>query len=98
MRSSNMELAKEVVDHLKIPHGKVAIKRFADGEVFVKVEEVCRGKNIFILQSTSPPVNDSLMELLLMISTCRRASAKRITAIVPYYGYARQDRKVACSM
>jgi len=92
--SSNPELADKIAAHLNIEKGAIQIKRFADGEVFIKIGEVCRGKEIFILQSTSPPVNDNLMELLLMVSTARRASAARITAIVPYYGYARQDRKM----
>eukprot|EP00400_MALV-I_sp_L67-5_P001117 gene1118-1086_t len=92
--SSNPELAERIAATLNIPKGKLQIKRFADGEIFVKIGEVCRGKEVFICQSTSPPVNDNLMELLLMVSTARRASAAKITAIVPYYGYARQDRKM----
>lgn len=70
------------------------VSHFADGEVNVMVNENVRGKDVYIVQSTSPPVNESLMELLLMISTMRRASARKITAIIPYYGYARQDRKM----
>jgi len=92
--NANPELAQAVVERLGASMGKMDLKRFADGEVFVKVDEIVRGKDVYIIQSTSTPVNEHLMELLLMISTLRRASAKRITAVVPYYGYARQDRKV----
>jgi ribose-phosphate pyrophosphokinase len=74
--------------------GKIHVSRFADGEVNVIVNENVRGKDVYIIQPTSPPVNETLMELLLMISTMRRASARKITAIIPYYGYARQDRKM----
>ena len=76
------------------PSNCLQVKQFADGEIFVKILETIRGRDVFVVQSSSPPVNDNLMELLLIISTARRASAKRITAIIPYYGYARQDRKV----
>lgn len=74
--------------------GKITVNRFADGEVNVVINENVRGKDVYIIQPTSPPVNETLMELLLMISTMRRASARKITAVIPYYGYARQDRKV----
>lgn len=74
--------------------GKITVARFADGEVNVVINENVRGKDVYIIQPTSPPVNETLMELLLMISTMRRASARKITAVIPYYGYARQDRKV----
>ena len=75
--------------------GKITVDRFADGEVNVVINENVRGKDVYIIQPTSPPVNETLMELLLMISTMRRASARKITAVIPYYGYARQDRKMA---
>jgi hypothetical protein len=91
---ANVELAQEVVDYLGIKLGNITVSRFADGEVKVQVNENVRGKDIYIFQPTCPPVNENLMELLLMVSTMRRASAKRITVIIPYYGYARQDRKM----
>jgi hypothetical protein len=91
---SNPELAKAVSRGLglKAPASTVS-KRFADGEVFVKVDDNVNGKHVYIVQSTCPPVNDSLMELILTISACRRAGAASVTCIIPYYGYARQDRK-----
>lgn len=92
--NSNVPLAQAIVEHMGSNLGKIALGRFADGEVSLRVLESVRGKDVYIIQPTSPPVNEHLMELLLMISTCRRASAKRITAVVPYYGYARQDRKM----
>lgn len=92
--NSNIPLAESIVEHMGSKLGKVALGRFADGEVSLRIHESVRGKDVYIIQPTSPPVNEHLMELLLMISTCRRASAKRITAVVPYYGYARQDRKM----
>lgn len=79
---------------LGISLGKITVDKFADGEVNVMVNENVRGKDVYIIQPTSPPVNETLMELLLMISTMRRASARKITAVIPYYGYARQDRKM----
>ncbi|KAF4668447.1 Ribose-phosphate pyrophosphokinase 2 [Perkinsus chesapeaki] len=93
--SANRKLAESICEHLGTHLGKVALGRFADGEVSLRIQESIRGKDVYIVQPTSPPVNENLMELLLMISTCRRASAKRITAVVPYYGYARQDRKMS---
>ena len=92
--NSNLPLAQAIVEHMGTNLGKIALGRFADGEVSLRILESVRGKDVYIIQPTSPPVNEHLMELLLMISTCRRASAKRITAVVPYYGYARQDRKM----
>jgi ribose-phosphate pyrophosphokinase len=92
--NSNIPLAQAIAEHMGTNLGKMALGRFADGEVSLRILESVRGKDVYIIQPTSPPVNEHLMELLLMISTCRRASAKRITAVVPYYGYARQDRKM----
>ena len=86
-------LADRVCAYLGVPRGRAAVSRFPDGETLVKVEEDVRGKDCFVVQSTCPPVNDNLMELLIFIDCLRRASAKRITAVIPYYGYARQDRK-----
>lgn len=92
--NANKALAQDIANHLGLSLGKITVSKFADGEVNVVVNENVRGKDVYIVQPTSPPVNESLMELLLMISTMRRASAKKITAIIPYYGYARQDRKM----
>ena len=93
--TANLELAKKICDYLNIPLGECIIKRFSDGEIFVEIKENIRGADIFIIQPTCPPVNEHLMELLIMVDAARRASARRITAVVPYYGYARQDRKTA---
>ena len=93
--NSNRPLAKEICDSLGIPLGKATVKRFSDGEIFVEIEENVRGADVFVVQSTCRPGNDNLMELLIMMDALKRASAKRITAVLPYYGYARQDRKVA---
>ena len=90
---ANLPLAKEMCDHLGVPLGKVKLNRFSDGEVNFQILENVRGADVFIVQPTSPPVNENLMELLIMIDAFKRASAQRITAVVPYYGYARQDRK-----
>ena len=92
--NANRKLAQDIANYLHLSLGKATVNKFADGECNVIVNENVRGKDVYIVQPTSPPVNESLMELLLMISTMRRASAKKITAIVPYYGYARQDRKM----
>lgn len=92
--NGNMALALEIVRHLGISLGKATVGRFADGEVNVVINENVRGKDVYIVQPTCPPVNDNIMELLLMVSTLRRASARRITVVIPYYGYARQDRKM----
>lgn len=92
--NANRPLAVEIANQLDMHLGKISVGRFKDGEVNVAVNENVRGKDVYIVQSTSPPVNETLMELLLMISTMRRASARKITAVIPYYGYARQDRKM----
>ncbi len=91
--TANPELAKKICKHLNFSLTDVLVSRFSDGEVRVKIKENVRGKDVFIIQPTCPPVNDNLMELLVLIDATRRASAKRITAVLPYYGYARQDRK-----
>jgi ribose-phosphate pyrophosphokinase len=91
--NSNRPLAEAVAAYLNIPLSKASIRRFADMEVFVEIHENMRGEDVFILQSTSYPANDNLMELLVIIDAIRRASARRITAVIPYFGYARQDRK-----
>src|SRR6201746_171113 len=91
--NSNSELAKAIAAHLKLPSVKAIVRRFADMEVFVEIQENVRGEDIFVIQSTSFPANDNLMELLVIIDALRRSSAKRITAVIPYFGYARQDRK-----
>jgi len=91
--NSNKPLAEAVSAHLKIPLTKGQVKRFADMEIFVEIQENVRGNDVFVLQSTSFPANDNLMELLILIDALKRASARRITAVVPYFGYARQDRK-----
>ena len=91
--NSNPKFAQTICDELGLPMGKAVVKNFADGEASVTLEETVRGADVFLIQSTCKPVNDHLMELLVMIDACRRASAGRITAVIPYYGYARQDRK-----
>jgi len=91
--NSNLPLAKAIADYLEMPLTEASVRRFADEEIFVEVNENVRGEDVFVLQSTSYPVNDNLMELLICIDALRRASAKRITAVIPYFGYARQDRK-----
>src|SRR6202140_2137658 len=91
--NSNRRLVEAISQHLKSPFTKAVVRRFADMEVFVEVQENVRGEDMFVIQSTSFPANDNLMELLIMIDALRRASAKRITAVIPYFGYARQDRK-----
>jgi ribose-phosphate pyrophosphokinase len=92
--NSNRALAEAMGQYLKIPLVKAVVRRFADMEVFVEIQENVRGEDIFVIQSTSFPANDNLMELLIVIDALRRASARRITAVIPYFGYARQDRKV----
>ncbi len=91
--SSNRPLADKIATSIGIPLGKCTVSAFPDGETFVKIEENVRGEDVFVLQSTSPPTNHHLMELFIMMDAVRRASALRITAVLPFYGYARQDRK-----
>src|SRR5512140_1046978 len=91
--NSNPALAQHIAEYLKTTLAKAIVKRFADGEVFVEIQENVRGADVFVLQSTSAPANDHLMELLIIIDALRRSSARRITAVIPYFGYARQDRK-----
>ena len=91
--NSNLPLARAIADYLDIPLTDASVRRFADEEIFIEIHENVRGEDLFLLQSTSFPANDHLMELLIGIDACRRASAKRITAVIPYFGYARQDRK-----
>ena len=93
--TSNLQLCKNIARQLKLKLVNSNIKRFADGEVYVEINENIRGNSIFVIQSTSNPANDNLMELLICIDALRRSSAKNITAVIPYFGYARQDRKVA---
>lgn len=91
--NSNLPLARAIAGYLELPLTDASVRRFADEEVFVEIHENVRGEDVFVIQSTSFPTNDNLMELLICIDALRRASAKRITAVVPYFGYARQDRK-----
>ncbi len=91
--NSNLPLAQGIADYLGVPLTDASVRTFADNEIFVEIHENVRGEDMFVIQSTSRPANDNLMELLIMIDALRRASAKRITAVLPYFGYARQDRK-----
>jgi ribose-phosphate pyrophosphokinase len=91
--NANRPLAKKVCDYLGLPLGKVEISRFPDGEIDLKVMEDVRGADVYVIQPTCPPVNENLMELLILIDCLKRSSAERITAVMPYFGYARQDRK-----
>ncbi len=91
--NANPELALEICEFMNVPLGRATVKRFPDGETFVRIDENVRGQDVFIIQPTCPPANDHIMELLIMIDAARRASASRITAVLPFYGYARQDRK-----
>jgi hypothetical protein len=91
--NSNRLLAEAICNYLNLPLGKATVRRFADQEIFVEIQENVRGEDVFVVQSTSFPTNDHLMELLIMIDAMRRSSARRITAVIPYFGYARQDRK-----
>ncbi|MBB3059331.1 ribose-phosphate pyrophosphokinase [Microbulbifer rhizosphaerae] len=92
--NANPELAQKVVDHMAIPLGEAVVKRFSDGEIAVEITDNVRGRDVFVVQSTCQPTNRNLMELILLVDALRRASAGRITAVVPYFGYARQDRRV----
>ncbi len=93
--SANVELAQEVARYLSVDLGPMVRKQFADGELYVQIQESIRGCDVYLMQPTCRPVNDHLMELLIMIDACRRASARQITAVIPYYGYSRADRKTA---
>jgi ribose-phosphate pyrophosphokinase len=93
--NSNSPLSAAISNYLERPLGEAKVKRFSDGEIQIEINENVRAKDVFVIQSTSNPVNDNLMELLLMIDAFKRSSAKRITAVIPYFGYARQDKKVA---
>jgi len=92
--NANVSLAQKISQYLDLPLGRAKVGRFSDGEILVEIQEHVRGKDVFIIQPTSAPANDTLMELVIMADALRRASAKRITAVVPYFGYARQDRRV----
>jgi ribose-phosphate pyrophosphokinase len=92
--NANIDLAREICAFLSVPMGAAVIKRFSDGEINVDIGENVRGADVFIVQPTCPPVNDHLIELLILMDALKRSSAKRVTAVIPYYGYARQDRKV----
>ncbi len=91
--NANLVLAKNIVGHLSMPMGKALVETFSDGEILVEVNENVRGKDVFIVQSTCYPTNNNLMEMMIMVDALRRSSARRITAVVPYFGYARQDRR-----
>lgn len=93
--NSNPSLAKKICEYLNLPLGNAQVKTFSDGEIQIEIDENVRSKDVFVIQSTCAPVNDNLVELLLMIDALKRSSAQRITAVMPYFGYARQDKKVA---
>ena len=92
--NSNPALSKKICDYLNVPLGGDKVKRFSDGEIQIEIDENVRAKEVFVIQSTCPPVNENLVELLLMIDAFKRSSADHITAVIPYYGYSRQDKKV----
>lgn len=92
---ANIPLAQEICDYLRLPLGKINIRPFSDGELYVQIEESVRGCDIFLVQPTCPPVNENVMELLIILDALKRASAEKITVVMPYYGYGRQDRKAA---
>ena len=91
--NSNRPLAEAISAYVNLPLTKASVRRFSDMEIFVEIEENMRGEDVFVVQSTSYPANDNLMELLVTLDALRRASARRVTAVIPYFGYARQDRK-----
>ncbi len=91
--NANTKLSKAIADYLGVPLGSIALGSFPDGETSCKIEEDIRGRDVYLIQPTSPPANEHLMQLLVMIDSCKRASAERVTAVMPYFGYARQDRK-----
>ncbi len=91
--NANLELAKKICNYFKIPLGDASVDRFNDGEIRVRINQDVRGRDVFIIQPTCPPANENIMELLILIDALKRASARRLTAVIPYYGYARQDRK-----
>ena len=91
--NAHPNLAKDIAYHLNLPLGRITVGRFSDGEISVEIMENVRGRDVFIVQPTCPPVNEHLMELLIIADACQRASASRITAVVPYFGYGRQDRR-----
>ena len=91
--TANIDLARSIAKSLKAPLGEIMVSRFSEGEIRIKINEDVRGRDVFLIQPTCPPVNDNVMELLIILDAFRRASARRITAVLPYYGYARQDRK-----
>jgi len=93
--NSNPALSDKICAYLNLPIGEAKVKRFSDGEIQIEIYENIRSSDVFVIQSTCSPVNDNLVELLLMLDACKRSSAKRVTAVIPYYGYARQDKKVA---
>ncbi len=90
---ANPELSAKMCEYLRLSPGRITIRNFADGEIYCKIEQDVRGRDVYIVQPTCPPVNENLMELLIMIDSFKRASAERVTAVIPYFGYARQDRK-----
>src|SRR3954462_7194380 len=92
---ANAPLATQIAEYLEIPLGRSKMSRFSDGEIFTEIQENVRGVDVYVVQPTCAPVNDNLMELLIMVDALKRASAGSITAVLPYYGYGRQDRKVA---
>ena len=92
--NGNLNLSKDVAKKLKLKLGSSKVERFSDGEISVKIQENVRGKDVFLIQPTCPPTHENLMELVIMVDALKRSSASRITAVIPYYGYARQDRRV----
>ncbi|MEX2026328.1 MAG: ribose-phosphate pyrophosphokinase, partial [Pirellulaceae bacterium] len=91
--TANLDLARRITEYLGVPLAEVSLSQFPDGEISCKIDEDVRGRDVFLIQPTCPPVNENIMQLLIMIDSCKRASADRITPVIPYFGYARQDRK-----